>query len=548
MHNSLLYSLGLSYSITFVASSSNASYNEDSLYVNVPACWDSLTNEERHGAVAWLEVNDTAHQEFILMNDQEFTVGASQQCNCQVTEDEMPQLCFKVLVNNGIISCTNIAWAVLKVSFKLALIMKLLTLFLVNGVHVDYEEKRGFNEDCFIRVPGLEASFSICLIERTTPLEMEALQSITSLFQETIITEKRLGRGAYGLVRLGFNRVTRQRVAVKISTQGCDFSSFANEVRALNEVKDHSCFTELFDMGITSANTYISIEYAAGGDLKAYNNRHFPIPEMELKHIFKQLFEGAEQGIPGNILVFSHRLYPKVVYTDFGMAYDVGLLPRSSCCGTIPYMAPEASLWSSERLSLLERAEDNTEVYHRLTSPPLSVNGYGTPIDMWSLGAMLYYIIWDEFPYGAPNTIFNYIENILNNQLDLEQVITQASNEVVELVTQLLAIDSNARYTAEQALRCSWFGGQQEQVSTIVPLEAASSNQEEVAALATSATSATTTSTQAPIAPAATKQHLTPKRLGRRKLKRRCYSKYKTQGVAKRVQPFRKCRFNKKAF
>ncbi|KAI9592431.1 kinase-like domain-containing protein [Syncephalis fuscata] len=509
----------------FVASSSNASYNEDSLYVNVPACWDSLTNEERHGAVAWLEVNDTAHQEFILMNDQEFTVGASQQCNCQVTEDEMPQLCFKVLVNNGIISCTNIAWAVLK----------------INGVHVDYEEKKVLMKTASSACLGLKRRSVFASLSAPRLWRWKLYQSITSLFQETIITEKRLGRGAYGLVRLGFNRVTRQRVAVKISTQGCDFSSFANEVRALNEVKDHSCFTELFDMGITSANTYISIEYAAGGDLKAYNNRHFPIPEMELKHIFKQLFEGAEfmhsKGIvhrdikPGNILVFSHRLYPKVVYTDFGMAYDVGSSPAvPRCCGTIPYMAPEASLWSSERLSLLERAEDNTEVYHRLTSPPLSVNGYGTPIDMWSLGAMLYYIIWDEFPYGAPNTIFNYIENILNSQLDLEQVITQASNEVVELVTQLLAIDSNARYTAEQALRCSWFGGQQEQRHW-------KHRQHYINYINTSTNS--TGSNEATS---------NSKRLGRRKLKRRCYSKYKTQGAAKRVQPFRKCRFNKKAF
>ncbi|KAI9598110.1 kinase-like domain-containing protein [Syncephalis fuscata] len=86
--------------------------------------------------------------------------------------------------------------------------------------------------------------------------------------------------GQFGIIRIGLDRNTLERVAVKILSCNRGYRSFKRELRTLKEVGDHLHVVKLLGEGATDLNTYSLIEYAAG--------------EMEVKHIFKQLLKGIK--------------------------------------------------------------------------------------------------------------------------------------------------------------------------------------------------------------------------------------------------------------
>ncbi|KAI9597828.1 kinase-like domain-containing protein [Syncephalis fuscata] len=315
----------------------------------------------------------------------------------------MPDRCFEILVNNGTVSCTNVGLPVL----------------IVDGIGLFANDSQTITGDCTIGTPNGEITLNVHVIERCLPMKIEEGEEYEEVLNKWVMitNDQPLGEGSFGEVKLGIDRKTRERVAVKVSLHCHDFKDYKREVRALHAVGNHSLFVRGLRGGITSLNTYLVIQYMAG--------------EMEVKYIFKQLLEGAkflhENNIVhrdiklDNIMLSEDCPYPKVKYTDFGMAHFIE--PSSewpTCCGSVPYMAPEASLWSNQRHQLLERAKAVPGMHRQLTSAPFDVNGYGKPIDMWGLGVMLYVMLRGKFPYSNSNDTLVCLERILDNPVDFE--------------------------------------------------------------------------------------------------------------------------------
>ncbi|KAI9595910.1 hypothetical protein BDF19DRAFT_440536, partial [Syncephalis fuscata] len=103
-------------------------------------------------------------------------------------------------------------------------------------------------------------------------------------------------------------------------------------------------------------------------------------------------------------------------------------------------------------------------------------------------------------PYGDGGDVEQYMKNILQDSVTFGQGQTNGpSKKAVDLIQQLLNINSDKRPTAEQTLACPWFTGEE-----LTP----ELGEEPVAATATSTDAA----------PAAKKQRPTPKLLRRRHL------------------------------
>ncbi|KAI9599648.1 kinase-like domain-containing protein [Syncephalis fuscata] len=511
--------------VVAVASAGHSSgllQNEDLMYTNVPNCWNDLSAEKRASAVAWIQVCDLTSKEFVLAADKQFYAGPGICCDYQLDAEFQPQFCFQVSVaqHNDTITIANCG----------------LPIVMVNDAEVRMDQAKTAIGNCVITIPGCTTVFNIHVVKRTPPAQLNDNSVLKQNRHKYLSWKKSLAsKGGYGTVYLGRDRATRERVAIKISPADEDTSSFDNEVKALEWVGSHSRIIKLLDAKATPVNTYLILQYVAGGDLSHYLKHHASLPEMEIKHIFKQLLEGIQflhSKDPSNILLLGGCEGPNVLYADFGIAHIL----RSSTTvdtfgGTTPYMAPEVLFGTNKRESLLDIINEDSRLKSQLTPALLDVSGCGKAADMWSLGAVLYKMFFKTCPYGDGGDVEQYMKNILQASVPFGQEQTNGpSKKAVDLMQQLLNINSDKRPTAEQALACPWLTGED-----LTP-EAA---EEPVA---------TTSATATPIVVAPIKQRLAPKLLQRRRLKRRCYSKYKSQGAAKRSIPLRKCRLNKGAY
>ena len=257
--------------------------------------------------------------------------------------------------------------------------------------------------------------------------------------------KQKLGKGKFGLVKLGINKETKDKVAVKVMNKNNMDSSDLELVRTEIEILkicQHPYIIKLYDIFENVDYIYIIMEYCPGGDLFSYlQKRNFLLPEEKVAIIIyklcKAIFYVHSYGIahrdikPENVLLTSDDENADIRLLDFGLSKIVG--PGQKCTepyGTLTYCAPEI---------ILDKP-------------------YIKTVDSWSLGVMTYLMLSGELPFNGKDQ-HDLAKNVVYSKLNFENnpIWKEISSEAKDFIIKLLDKNLKTRIEMKVALEHPWF-------------------------------------------------------------------------------------------
>ncbi|CAH8587890.1 unnamed protein product [Schistosoma margrebowiei] len=263
---------------------------------------------------------------------------------------------------------------------------------------------------------------------------------------------KHIGRGAYGEVRLIFDKEYCEKYAMKI-VQKKHFSlaskfgkpstsSIASEVDILTRL-NHPCIIQIYDVIDTTEAMYMVLELVEGGELFNRIVDLGQLNESDSKFFFLQMVIAVkylhDHGIthrdlkPENILLTSKANRCLIKVTDFGVSklVDEGTMLRTFC-GTPDYLAPE----------VLKTAGCGT---------------YTCVIDVWSLGVILYICLVGYPPFTKQRQDFDLETQIINGLYDFPKMFWHGiSEEAINLIKHMLVVNPINRSSIYDVLEDPW--------------------------------------------------------------------------------------------
>lgn len=265
-----------------------------------------------------------------------------------------------------------------------------------------------------------------------------------SVSNYTICKNIRIGQGAFSIVYMGYKDDTSKRVAIKEICLDKISNSlrerFYEEMNIMHILKKnpHKNVVECYDIEHRLNKIYIIMEYCTVGELSKVINKN--MSEDKAKFYFKQIIEGilhlnklniVHRDIkPANILITAE---DTIKITDFGLSRILtnnDLL--NTMCGSPFYMSPEL----------------------------LNNNSYNRDSDTWSLGIILYELIYGYHPFRYCNDI-NELKQVHKDHqiiyLPYNQNNIKISYKCMDLMKKLLDKNTITRINIEDVLKHIWF-------------------------------------------------------------------------------------------
>jgi calcium/calmodulin-dependent protein kinase I len=265
---------------------------------------------------------------------------------------------------------------------------------------------------------------------------------------------KVIGEGSFAVVRLGVCLKTQTRVALKIIDKldsEYDEEFLDREIMTMKKACEHPNCVHLYSVWDEPKKAFLVLELLTGGTVmdRIVETDHFSERQaakvtsgvlMALEHIHA-LGIAHRDLKPENLMYKSHDVnspdYDTVKVTDFGLANwnrSNRSDTMSTACGTPNFIAPEIILVD-------EGIERNT---------------YGTAVDMWSLGVVLYCMLCGFAPFTHENTAALFSMITRGDYTFPSPYWDGISDSAKDVVAQMLTVDPEARPSASQILTHAW--------------------------------------------------------------------------------------------
>lgn len=251
--------------------------------------------------------------------------------------------------------------------------------------------------------------------------------------------KEKIGRGSSGVVYLGYHNKTRDKVAIKrvdISNLNQKMGKLWNEI-AIMKGLSHPSVIKLFDVHLDIKNEYLYLvmEYCDGSDLSDFI--HDYILDLKQIHVYmSQIKDGLyylhRKGIvhrdlkPHNMLIHKG----KIKIADFGLSVmgNQSNNLMQTMCGSPLYMSPE----------IIEHQK------------------YTAKSDLWSIGIIMYQLIYREHPYQNCKNFAELTLKVKNEEIKFP-TRPPLDGLTLDLLQGLLTKNPHDRITWEDFFNHVWF-------------------------------------------------------------------------------------------
>ncbi|XP_013122281.1 serine/threonine-protein kinase DCLK2 isoform X3 [Oreochromis niloticus] len=264
----------------------------------------------------------------------------------------------------------------------------------------------------------------------------------SSTINEKYKVGKVIGDGNFAVVKECVERSTGQEYALKIIDKArcCGKEHLIeNEVAVLRRVR-HPSIIQLIEVDETPTQLFLVMELVKGGDLfdaitssTKYSERDASAMVFNLAGAIKYLHRMniVHRDIkPENLLVCEYPDGTKSLKLgDFGLATVVEG-PLYTVCGTPTYVAPEI----------------------------IAETGYGLKVDIWAAGVITYILLCGFPPFRSENNVQEELfDQILRGKLEFPSPDWDTiSLPAKMLISQMLQVNVDARFTADEVLSHPW--------------------------------------------------------------------------------------------
>lgn len=252
----------------------------------------------------------------------------------------------------------------------------------------------------------------------------------------------KLGTGRHGSVYMAYHTISKEKYALKCKEQEKPGKKYQNymqrEIDTLKLLLHKNIITFHASFKLENYH-FLVMDYMDGGDLLDDINRKGRYTESRAQEVSLGIVRALKHCHDNNIV---HRdIKPDNILLDKGgnvKLADFSLSARmpdsnhcslTTKCGTKSYVAPEMLLGC----------------------------GYGTPVDMWGIGIVIYIMIGGYHPFETSNSdeinalimggIYSFHKRYWND----------VSKDATHLISCMLTVNSEQRITAEDALKLPWF-------------------------------------------------------------------------------------------
>ena len=241
-----------------------------------------------------------------------------------------------------------------------------------------------------------------------------------------IYTKKSIGKGAYSTVYKGYDTETDKVVAIKsIAKHGLSpkvLGLIKNECELLSGL-NHQGIIILQGNVETLDHLYFIYEYCPGGDLATVLQDIGKLSEKQAQKYAIQLASAlgylktkniVHRDIkPGNLLLSADRQVIKIADFNFARILKSNDLAET-LCGSPLYMAPEI-----------------------INSAKAKTGGYTTSSDLWSVGIVIYEMVYGTTPYHSAKSVIELAKMIETERPVYNDIVVSSScNDLLEKLLQ----------------------------------------------------------------------------------------------------------------